>query len=251
MSVRDRTTQTARRRLLGRALVLAGTAVAGTSAALLVGQPAEAESGTPTDALAEAPVLSEAAALPGDAADLPATALEHVRHADPASFPLDELDPLALVPDEPVGHLLPGGNDDATAAPAQTPQDTEPAASPVEPADGPDRQADGPPPPAAANTPDPEPSTASPQVDASVRVAGQPVPDTPNTPEPERPAVNTALPASSGCAKTADGQQPGAGLPGRYPAAPLADGARPDACAHDRAEVLRGVPSPRPGATPD
>lgn len=249
MSVRDRTTQTARRRLLGRALVLAGMAVAGTSAASLVGQPAEAESGTPTDALTGAPVLSEAAALTGDAADIPATALEHVRQADPASFPLDELDPLALVPDEPVGHLLPG-DDDATAASAQTPQD-EPAASPAEPTDGPDRQADGPRPPAVANTPDLVPSTASPQVDASVRVAGQPVPVTPNTPEPERPAVNTALPASTGCAKTADGQHPGAGLPGWYPAAPLADGTRPDACAQDRAEVLRGVPSPRPGATPD
>ncbi|TDC87549.1 hypothetical protein E1161_25625 [Saccharopolyspora aridisoli] len=239
MSVRDRTTQTAGRRWLGRSLVLAGTAVAGTSAALLVGQPAQADSGTPTDALAGPPVLSEAAALTGEAADIPATALEHVRQADPASFPLDELDPLDLAPDEPVGQLLPSGGGDATAAPDQAPRDTAPATSPIEPADGPDRQADG-------------PATASPQVDASVRVAGRPVPATPNTPEPERPAVNTALPASTGCATTADGQQPGVGHPGRYSTAPLsAGGARPDVCGQDRAEALRGVPSPRPGATPD
>lgn len=265
MSVHDRTTQTAARRFLGRALVLAGTAVAGTSAALLIGQPAEAEPEEPAP-LTQAPLLADTAALAddaglangtalsdgtalADAAELPATALDRV---DPASFPLDRVDPLTLVPDEPVGHLLTGDLDEGTADPAGTPQDTEPAASPAEPVAGPDRQADVPRAVADTPVPAPEPSAASPQVDGPVRVTGHAAPTTPgDTPEPEFPRGSSTLPASTGCAKTADWQQPGTGLPGWYPAAPRADGARPDACAPGRDEVLRGVPAPRPGATPD
>ncbi|MEB3370751.1 hypothetical protein [Saccharopolyspora mangrovi] len=258
MSVHDRTTQTAARRFLGRALVLAGTAVAGTSSALLIGQPAEAEPEEPAP-LTQAPLLADAAALTddaglangtalADAAELPATSLGQV---DPASFPLDRVDPLTLVPDEPVGHLLTGDLEEETAEPAGTPQGTEPATSP-EPAAGPDRQADVPRAVADTPVPAPEPSASSPQVDGPVRVTGRSAPASPgDTPEPEFPRGNSTLPASTGCAKTADGQQPGTGLPGWYPAAPRADGARPDACAPGRDEVLRGVPAPQPGATPD
>lgn len=256
MSVRDRTTQTAARRLISRALVLAGTAMAGTSAALLIGQPAEAEPAEPAGALTEVPGVSDAVALTDDAAELPATALEQVSRTDPASFPLDRVEPLTLVSGEPVGHLLTGGRDEPSA-PEGAPQDSEPAAPSTEPAAGPDRHADVPRPVAdtpvtSTPVPAPESSAASPQVDGTVRATGHPVPVAPrNPPEPELPQGSSTLPASTGCAKTADGQQQGTGLPGWYPAAPRADGARPDACVDDRDEVLRGVPAPQPGATPD
>ncbi|GAB3674884.1 hypothetical protein [Saccharopolyspora tripterygii] len=256
MSVRDRTTQTAARRFLGRALVLAGTAAAGTSAALLLGQPAEAEPDEPAGELVEppplsgAPVLSEAAALTGDAADLPEAALEKVQQAGPASFPLDRLDPLELVPGEPVEHLV-GGLDEEVAEPSEPSVEAGPPIAPVEPVAGPDRQAGSPPPEPVVSIPEPDQPAAHPQVTSPVRASGHPVPAVPPVPEHEYPGGNSALPASSGCAKTADGHQQGAGLPGWYPAAPRADDVRPDACADTRDEVLRGVPSPRPGATPD
>ncbi|SFS85479.1 hypothetical protein [Saccharopolyspora flava] len=267
MSVRDRTTLTAARRWFGRALVLAGTAVAGTSAALLIGQPAEAASDEPEPSLADAPVLPDAAAvadtpavsgapvlsgagaLTDEVAQLPATALDRV--SDPASFPLDRVDPLSLVPAEPVGHLLTGGLDEEHAdpprddVPPQSPADSTPNTAVPNTAAGPDRQADVPRP--VADTPVPAPAAVA-QADGPVRTPGRPVPD---TPEPELPKENSALPAPAGCAKTADGQQHGTGLLGWYPAAPRAGGTRPDACADDRHELPRGVPAPQPGATPD
>ncbi|WP_406688369.1 hypothetical protein REH65_17660 [Saccharopolyspora sp. ID03-671] len=256
MSVRDRTTLTAARRWLGRALVLAGTAAAGTSAALLIGQPAEAASDEPAQSLTDAPVLSDSPALSGAAAltdqvaRVPAAAVERV--SGPASFPLDRVDPLSLVPAEPVGHLLTGDLDEETAA--EPPEFAEPpqAAGPADPAEptpntaaAPDRQADVPRP--AADAPVPEPASAV-HADDPVRTGGHPVPD---TPDPELPEGGSALPAPAGCAKTADGQQHGTGLLGRHPAVPRADAARPDACAGDRHELPRGVPAPQPGATPD
>ncbi|RRO13714.1 hypothetical protein EIL87_22270 [Saccharopolyspora rhizosphaerae] len=252
MSVNDRTPQTAARRLLGRALVLAGTAVAGTSAALLIGQPAEAEPAAepaqPGEVLAGSPLLSEAAALTEGAADLPAAAWDRVSPADPASFPLEGIDPLTLVPGEPVERLVTSDLDEEAAAPA--PDGSDPEAAPAEAlAAVPDQQ------PAAVAVADvrsPASEPSAPQADVPVRKSGQSVPVEPeDTSGPEFPQRNSTPPASTGCAgSTADGQQ-GTGLPGWYPAAPSADGALPDRRADDRDELLRGVPAPQPGATPD
>ncbi|MFC7342572.1 hypothetical protein [Saccharopolyspora griseoalba] len=273
MSVRDRTRPAAARRLLGRALVVAGATVAGTSAVWLAG------AGHPADAAA-GPLVAEEAPVPAQTTESPPLSgvVDSRAGADPADSPLGDLDPRTLVRSEPAQQVLApvgGALRDSTdgvrqlaealpvtgpadvdggrtpESPAPEPSVTTPTNPPTTPA--PEQAHREPPRPAApAGIPPHEPTAET----RSAATAGMAPVAEQRTPEPPRAPGELALdrtpPATTGAGAphTADLQQTGAAL-GRHPDLPRGDRVSRGALARHGERALLGVPAPRPGSTPD
>lgn len=262
MSRRDRTPGAARQwRLLGRALVVAGATVAGTSAAWLLGH-------GPADA-ADLPAAE-------DAADRPAADARDGDQSGPTEFSLTRLDPLRLVSSGPAGKLLDAaqpvaevlqqpaaevgkvagsalavtGTQTSAPAPVTGSAPEEPPQPPVEIAPPPLVA-----PPAVAESP-------APDVTEPVRAPRSTQPLRLEPPAPEPPAQPSAPPRSTPFVLPAPPGVPGFGSPtdgphhnttalGWYPAAPVRVPAFAGTPACDLAGTPSGVPEPQPGTTPD
>ncbi|KAA5836261.1 hypothetical protein ABT337_14540 [Saccharopolyspora hirsuta] len=264
MSRRDRTTGAARPwRLLGRALVVAGATVAGTSAAWLLDH-------GPADAAEQPAAETEADRA---AADSPETG-----RSGPEAFSLTRLDPLRLVSSGPAGKLLDAAEpvtevlqqpaaevgqvaSDAlavTGTQTSTPDpatDSGPAVPPPPPAET-VRPALAAPPVAAAATPAPEiaeptpaPRPAEPQRLAPP--APEEPPAQPGVPVRSAPFVLPSTPGAPGLGGSADGPHHNTTALGWYPAAPVRVPAFAGTPACDLAGTLVSVPEPQPGTTPD
>ncbi|MDA3644626.1 hypothetical protein LZ318_23630 [Saccharopolyspora indica] len=262
MSRRDRTTGAARPwRLLGRALVVAGATVAGTSAAWLLGH-------GPADA-ADLPAAE-------DATDRPAAGAQEGDQSGPTDFSLTGLDPLRLVSSGPAGKLLdavqpvtevlrqPAAEVGQVAGSALAVTETQTSAPAPVTGSGPEV------PPQPPVEPGPPPLVAPPavvegpaqDVTEPVRAprSAQPTRLEPPAPEPpaqpsaparSAPFVLPAPPGAPGFGSPADGPHHNTTALGWYPAAPVRVPAFAGAPACDLAGTPVGVPEPQPGTTPD
>lgn len=274
MSVRDRTSPAAgRRRLLGRALVVAGATVVSTSAAWLAGAGNPANAAEP-QAGEQAPVVAQAT----DSTESPGI-VDSRTGAGPAASPLDDLDPRALVRSGPAQRLLTpidgalrdsaeGVRHVAETLPIVESESVPSGQRPDVPAPEPSMTTPTPSPSAGAEPAQPRhespqfaatdpPTHDSPSAGTAAEESAPSAPITErHTPEPQRaptpPAPDERMPVSTGAASvhTADLQQTGAAL-GRHPAAPEAEHIARGALAQHNDTVLHGVPAPQPGASPD
>jgi hypothetical protein len=267
MSVRDCTRPAAARRVLGRALVVAGATVAGTSAVWLAGAGHPANAAAEPSAAEQAPVAqtTESSPLSG--------VVDSPTGADPADSPLGDLDPRTLVRSEPaqqvlapVGGAMRDSSDGvrrlAETLPVTGTADVDSGHTPETPApepsvttattSSPEQQHREPPRPAVPTETSLHEPTAetAPAGSRTAPVAEQRTPEPPRA--PSEPALDRTPPAATGAGAphTADLQQTGAAL-GRHPHVPRGDGVSRGALAQHNERALLGVPAPRPGSTPD
>ncbi|MER7010410.1 hypothetical protein ABT324_03130 [Saccharopolyspora sp. NPDC000359] len=262
MSGRDRTMGAARPwRLLGRALVVAGATVAGTSAAWLLDH-------GPADAAEQPAAEAEA--------DRAAAGSPETGRSGPTEFSLTRLDPLRLISSGPAEELLdaaepvtevlqqPAAEVEQVASDAlgvTTPQTSTPdtatdsgpgmppppPAEPVQPPLAAPPAAEHPAPGTAEPAPAPRP--AEPQGFAAP--APEEPPAQPDVPVRSAPFVLPSAPGAPGCGGATDGPHHNTTALGWYPAAPVRVPALAGAPACDLAGTLVSVPEPQPGTTPD
>lgn len=261
MSRRDRMTGAARQwRLFGRALVVAGATVAGTSAAWLLGH-------GPADA-ADLPAVEESA-------DHPASDAQESGRSGPEEFSLTRLDPLRLVSSGPARKLLdaaepvtevlrqPAAEVGQVAGSALAVTETQTSTPEAAAGSGPEVP---PQPPVEISRP---PLVAPPAVvESPVQDTAEPAralrsaepqrleppapepPAQPSVPVRSAPFVLPSTPGAPGCGGPTDGPHHNTTALGWYPAAPVRvpDFAGTPSCLGG---TLVSVPGPQPGTTPD
>lgn len=270
MSARDRTRLAVTRRLLGRALVVAGATVASTSAVWFAGAGHPADAAAEPSAAEQAPVIAQAT----ESSPLSGVAGAQTG-ADPADSPLDDLDPRSLVRSEPAQQLLApvggalrdsaeGVRDVAETLPVAEPGNVDSGQTPESPAPAPSATTPATPPAPVAEQPRQEPPRPTAPVETpqhqptSETAAAETARSAPVTerhaPDPERAptALDPTPPATTGAGAphTADLQQAGAAL-GRHPDVPRTDRVASGPLARHDEHTPLGVPAPRPGSSPD